>query len=100
MIVSNNNGAWLKPAHQELFHIVLRRLIGKSISKRNNDEMIHTQLADEFDPFIQCIDQTDTQYGRRNNLAGVGMKSNDDRFATGSFCFSFQFINDLAVAQV
>src|SRR5438477_12709872 len=81
VIVPNYNCVGPEFVYQEVFDIINRILIGKGFCKGNNDKMINTELFQKPDLFFKCIDQPNSQDGRRHYLARMGMKRNDDRLA-------------------
>src|SRR5690606_36259045 len=73
----------MKFVDQEIFQVILRRLVGKNLCKRSDYQVVNAQLVQQLGLFVQGIDEPDAQDGRRYNFTRMGIKSNDYRLPIG-----------------
>src|SRR5450432_312476 len=97
MIISDDQGMWLKITHQELTDIIFRGKLGKFFGKGNNHQIIYPGIRKQFNFFIQGIDQPDTGSGC-NDLSRMWIKRDDHRFSIRFYGPFFHLGNHLLMS--
>ena len=84
--------------NQELFNILLRRLFRKRIGERHHHQVIDAIFIEQFNFFVDGIDELDTGLAAYDHFPRVGVEGDDHRFPANTGSFAFQLLQNGFVA--
>lgn len=97
VIVTDNYGMRSKASDKEILNILFSLQVGKGVRKGYLHEVIDAQGSQQFNSFVEGIDEPDSENGGGNDLPWVWVKGHDHRFAINTGGHGFHLVDDALV---